>query len=168
MIRYVLAFVEYVGAFVLAFITVLTFASVLLRYLFGLPIPDTFDFSRLLMGTVILWGLASASFHDEHIRFELLAEVSGPKFRSILIFVSTVITLAGVVVLTYVLGERIYESYRSQGTTSGLAVPLWPFHLAAWIGTIFASLLLAARIVRALRRNGYDTRRGTSGRDEIL
>jgi len=157
----ILAFVEYVGSAALAFIAAMTFVSVLMRYVFNAPIPDTFDFSRLLMGTVILWGLATASYRGEHIQFQLIWEMAGPRARRGIDLLATLTTFGAVCVLTVTLGERIYDSYLGKGTTSGLGVPLWPFHLAAWIGACFATVLLAARTTKVVAGRDADKHEST-------
>ena len=63
------------GSFLLAVAT-LTFASVVLRYLFGAQIPDWFDFSKLLQGIAIFWGIACVCYRNEHILVDMVWEQS--------------------------------------------------------------------------------------------
>jgi TRAP-type C4-dicarboxylate transport system permease small subunit len=142
------AWVERVGGVVLGGVAALTFASVILRYVANAPIPDSFDFSRLLIGIVILWGLASASFYGEHIQFDLIWNLTGKGGKRIIDLCATTITLAAIAVMTWMLGVTVYDSYVHHGTTSGLAIVLWPFYFAAWLGAAFATLFLIARILR--------------------
>jgi TRAP-type C4-dicarboxylate transport system permease small subunit len=142
--------VERVGSVVLAVIAMLTFTSVFMRYVFNAPIPDAFDFSRLLMGVVILWGLAAASYYGEHIQFEALWSFASPKWKRIIDLGATLVTLGSVAVLSVMLAVKVHDSYLSHVTTSGLSILLWPFHLFAWIGAVLATLLLVARSVRLI------------------
>src|SRR5512146_1677385 len=59
--------IELTAAGFLAVVTLLTFVSVFLRYLFAWSIPDAYDFSRLLLGILIFWGMAVASYRGDHI-----------------------------------------------------------------------------------------------------
>ena len=52
--------IETTAASFLAVVTLLTFVSVLLRYFFAWAIPDSYDFTRLLLGILIFWGIAVA------------------------------------------------------------------------------------------------------------
>lgn len=141
----IVALVERVGSVVLAVIATLTFVSVFMRYLFNTPIPDAFDFSRLLMGAVILWGLAAASHYGEHIQFEALWSFAGPRWKRVIDLGSTLITTGSIALLSIMLAVKVHDSYLDHVTTSGLSIPLWPFHLFAWIGAVLATLLLIAR-----------------------
>jgi TRAP-type C4-dicarboxylate transport system permease small subunit len=142
--------VERIGGVVLAAAAALTFVSVFMRYLANAPIPDSFDFSRLLISMVILWGIAAASYYGEHIQFELLRSRLGHRGRRLAEVISTLITLATLGVVTVKLAGVVLESIRNGVTTSGLGIVLWPFYLAAWLGIAFAVLLLIARAVELL------------------
>lgn len=150
MILRIVSFVERVGSLVLAVIATLTFVSVFMRYLFNAPIPDAFDFSRLLMGAVILWGLAAASYYGEHIQFEALWSFASPKWKRIIDLGATLVTLGSIALLSVMLAIKVHDSYLDHVTTSGLSIPLWPFHLFAWLGAVLATLLLVTRMVRLI------------------
>ena len=64
--------IEVTAAGFLAVVTLLTFVSVFLRYLFAWSIPDSYDFTRLLLGILIFWGMAVASYRGDHITVDLL------------------------------------------------------------------------------------------------
>ena len=72
--------IEVTAAGFLAVVTLLTFVSVLLRYFFAWAIPDSYDFTRLLLGIVIFWGMAVASYRGDHITVDLLWAAS-PSWR---------------------------------------------------------------------------------------
>lgn len=148
--RRVVFVVERVGSVVLATIATLTFVSVFMRYLFNAPIPDAFDFSRLLMGAVILWGLAAASHYGEHIQFEALWSFAAPRWKRIIDLGATVVTLGSIALLSVMLAFKVRDSYLDHVTTSGLSIPLWPFHLFAWIGAVLATLILITRTLRLI------------------
>jgi TRAP-type C4-dicarboxylate transport system permease small subunit len=76
--------VELTAAVVLAGTTVLTFVSVVSRYLFARPIPDQYDVSRLLLGVLIAWGIATCTVRREHIDVDILWSAMRPFGRRIL------------------------------------------------------------------------------------
>lgn len=148
MLRRIVKFVELFGGIVLAAVATLTFVSVFMRYLANAPIPDSFDFSRLLMSMVILWGIAAASYYGEHIQFELVRARLGPRYRRFADLCSTLIVLAALAVVTVMLAKMVLESIQNGVTTSGLSIVLWPFYVAAWLGVAFSILLLIARAAK--------------------
>src|SRR3972149_8228126 len=64
--------IEVTAAGFLAVVTLLVFVSVFLRYFFAWSIPDSYDFTRLLLGILIFWGMAVASYRGGHISVDLL------------------------------------------------------------------------------------------------
>jgi hypothetical protein len=83
--------IEVTAAGFLAVVTLLTFVSVLLRYFFAWAIPDSYDFTRLLLGIVIFWGIAGLGKADDgyflragnlgcHGRFHLDVRVQGDRY----------------------------------------------------------------------------------------
>ena len=54
--------IEWVAAFFVGIVAADIFISVLLRNLFNVAIPDSYDFGRLLLGILIFWGIAATSY----------------------------------------------------------------------------------------------------------
>src|SRR5690606_9002401 len=73
--------IELTAAIFLAAVTILTFAAVMSRYLFSYGIPDSYDISSLLLGVLIFWGIAVASYRGDHITVDLLWSSVGPRAR---------------------------------------------------------------------------------------
>ena len=95
--------VEGCAAAALMFITALTFTSVFTRYVFVAPIPDAFDISRLMMGIMIAWGIATCGFRDDHIQMDVLWSVLGRGGRRILDLFATSASLLFMALFTWVL-----------------------------------------------------------------
>src|SRR2546430_4864080 len=49
--------IEFLAALFGGIVAADVFVSVLLRYFFGVSIPDSYDFGRLLLGVLIFWGI---------------------------------------------------------------------------------------------------------------
>lgn len=134
----------------LAAIALITFSSVMLRGFFGFAIPDGYDISRLLLAITVFWGLASTSYRNQHIQVDILWEAVGERSkRAIEIFAATV-TLGFVALFTWMLAIKVLSTFRSNEATFDLRLPVWPFHLLAALGILFATVLLVIRLFRLL------------------
>jgi TRAP-type C4-dicarboxylate transport system permease small subunit len=147
--------IERVAGFFLAAITCLTFTSVVSRNVFGLAIPDSFDISRLMLAVTIFWGIASTSYRNQHIQVDVLWQALGPEGRRIIDLTAAAISLAFMALFAWMLlAVKVPDSLRSGEATFDLRLPVWPFHLLAALGILFAALLLGVRIVRLSRTGG--------------
>lgn len=152
--------IERIGGICLATVAALTFVSVLLRYFLNFPIPDDFDFARLINGIVFLWGIAGACYYGAHIQVDLLWTAAGPVGRRALDLLGAVVMLGAIAVLMVMLGIKVEDSYFSAETTFGLGVVVWPFHLAAWLGVVMATVLLVLRLLRLILTGAAPSRAG--------
>ena len=64
--------IEWIAAFFIGLVALDVFVSVLLRYFFGITIPDAYDFGQLLLGILIFWGIAATSYRGTHITVDLI------------------------------------------------------------------------------------------------
>ena len=155
--RWVLRTEKAAGLF-LAAIAFITFMSVVVRALFGIGIPDGFDVSRLMLAVAMFWGIAAASYRNEHIQVDLLWQRGGPGWRRMIDMVATAITLAAMAVFAWMLGVKVDSTMRSGEATFDLRLQIWPFHLVAALGIAFAVVLLVIRLIKLAR--GEDTAHG--------
>jgi TRAP-type transport system small permease protein len=140
------------GSFLLA-IAILTFGSVFLRYVFATQIPDWFDFSKLLQGIAIFWGIACICFRNEHIMVDLLWEKSNDDGKRRIDIAATVVLLIFLLLMAWMLGAKIWQSVQSTQATSDLRIPIGPFHVAAWLGVVAAVITTVMRLVNVWRRS---------------
>ena len=148
--RWVLRTEKMAGLF-LGAIAFVTFTSVLVRALFGIGIPDGFDVSRLMLAVAMFWGIATASYRNEQIQVDILWQIGGARWRRMIDIVATTISLAAMAVFAWMLGVKVLSTHRSSEATFDLRIEIWPFHLLASLGILFAVVLLAIRLVRLLR-----------------
>lgn len=134
-------YIEYIAAILFAVITILLFTSATLRYVINYPIPDAFDFSRLLLGVAILWGLASAAYRDEHIRMDLIWSLLGPRGKYFINAVSGLFILAFLALISWQMLFQVFAIYRSGDVTFETHTPMWPFYAVAWLGSLAAVVL---------------------------
>jgi TRAP-type C4-dicarboxylate transport system permease small subunit len=142
--------IEMTAAGFLAVVTLLTFVSVILRYFFSWSIPDSYDFTRLLLGILIFWGMAVASYRGDHITVDLLWSAAPPAARRAMDVFSALIMLVAMAVFTWMFAEKVLDTRADHVGTFDLRQPVWIYFFIAWIGLAAAVLLLALRTVRLL------------------
>ncbi|WP_341913111.1 TRAP transporter small permease [Ferrovibrio terrae] len=141
---------EMVAGLLLGAIAVLTFTAVMLRWLFNYGLPDTFDFSRLLLGTAMFWGIAVAGYHNRHIQVDGFWEMAPAWGRRLIDIFATLVTLAFMALFAWMLESKVMSVYASNEQTFDLRLPVWPFHAVAALGIVLATLLLLLRLVRLI------------------
>lgn len=146
--------VELIAGLLLGGIALLTFSAVMARWLFNYGIPDAFDFSRLLLGTAMFWGIASAGFRNRHIQVDGLWEMLPRKGKWVIDVIATVITLAFFALFAWMLQTKVVSVYASSEQTFDLRLPVWPFHALAALGILLASILLLLRLIRLIGNRG--------------
>lgn len=142
--------VELIAGLLLGAIALLTFAAVMLRWLFNYGLPDAFDFSRLLLGTAMFWGIALAGFHNRHIQVDGFWELAPAWGRRLIDIFATTVTLAFMALFAWMLESKVTSVFLSNEQTFDLRLPVWPFHAVAALGIALASLLLLLRLIRLL------------------
>ena len=114
------------------------FVSILLRYFFGISIPDSYDFGRLLLGMLIFWGIGATSYRGTHITVDLLWANVGPKYQRAIDIFATLVLLFVVAVQTFTLYDKVWTTRADNVLTFDLRLPTWPFFLLAWLGDVSA------------------------------
>ncbi len=150
MVQKTITGIETLAGLFLAFVAALTFASVILRYLFSFPVPDSFDIGRLMIGVVVFWGIAVAGYRDEHIRMDVLWTLVGPRGQRLIDIFATACSLLAMAVFARMLVRKIVVTYETTSQTFDLRLDIWPFYALAWIGIVAATILLALRLWRLL------------------
>ncbi len=139
---------ERAAASLLAVVTVLTFASVALRYLFRWSIPDAYDLGRNLLGILIFWGIAVGGWRGSHITVDLVWGTMSARWRRLVDLFATSLATLCMAVFTWMMGGKVLATRASAETTYDLHIPVWPFQLVAWAGLVAAVLLLLIRLAR--------------------
>ncbi len=147
----IIAVAERFAAALLALVTVLTFVSVALRYVFHWSIPDSYDDARLLLGILIFWGIAVTGFRAEHITVDLLYNALPTLVRRGLDVLATLFTLGCMAAFAWAMGLKVLDVRASGEATFDTHTPIWPFYLVAWAGVAGSVLLLLIRLARQLR-----------------
>jgi TRAP-type C4-dicarboxylate transport system permease small subunit len=139
---------EVVAAMFLAAITAITFVSVALRYVFAWSIPDAYDLSRNLLGIVIFWGIAAASWRGEHITVDLVWGIAPAGAKRAMDVFAGLLSLACLAVFAWMFTDKVISTFADNVRTYDLRLPVWVFYGIAWAGVAAAALLLAIRAWR--------------------
>jgi len=142
--------IEVAAASFLAVVTLLTFVSVLLRYFFAWSIPDAYDFTRLLLGILIFWGIAVAGYRGDHITVDLLWSASPAWAQRAMDVFAAVVTLIAMIALTWMFAVKVMGTRADNVGTFDLRQPVWIYYLVAWIGLASSVVLLVARTIRLI------------------
>lgn len=142
--RLISAIEKIAGLFLLAVAT-LTFVMVILRKFFDTGIPDWFDFSRLLQGMAIFWGIACTCYRGGHINVDLLWDLSGTANRRRIDAVAYVCTIVFIVAFAALAMQAAIEMRGKNLLTSDLRIPQWGFYLVAALGIVASAAATVAR-----------------------
>jgi TRAP-type transport system small permease protein len=138
--------IEKIGGLFLLAVALLTFVMVILRKFFDTGIPDWFDFSRLLQGIAIMWGIAAACYRGGHILVDLVWDFSSPKAkRRIDLFADICMIIAMTVFAVFALQAAI-EMRGKNLLTSDLRLPQWGFYLTGALGVAAAAFMTFVRL----------------------
>jgi TRAP-type C4-dicarboxylate transport system permease small subunit len=140
--------IEWVAAFFVGIVAANIFIAVVLRNVFSVAIPDSYDFGRLLLGILIFWGIAATSYRGGHITVDLVWANVGPRYRRLIDVFATLVLLFIVTVQTYTLFDKVRGTYSDHVLTFDLRLPTWPFFAVAWAGDVSAVILIAIRTYR--------------------
>lgn len=139
------------GLFLLA-VALLTFVMVILRKFFDTGIPDWFDFSRLLQGIALMWGIACVCYRGAHILVDLVWDFSSDRNRFRIDVFATLVLMAFLVALGAMATQAAIEMRGKNLLTSDLRVPQWGFYLVGAIGAWAALFATSVRLRAMLKR----------------
>jgi TRAP-type C4-dicarboxylate transport system permease small subunit len=142
--------IEMIAAIFVGVVAADVFISIMLRYFFGIQIPDAYDFGQLLLGILIFWGIAATSYRGTHITVDLLYANVGPKAQRAMDVFATLVLLFVVSVQTWTLYDKVASTRLDNVQTFDLRLPVWPFFAVAWIGDVAAVILIAVRTYRLI------------------
>jgi len=142
----VIRWVELVAGAALGLVTVLIVLSSLGRYGFAMPVPDSFDLSRLILGVAIMWGFASLGYRGAHIKVDILAQAMPRKGLRVMNSIAWSVLLIFTALLVWKIFGRVVNAHAGGDATMDLRLPHWPFFAAIWTGLVAALLTTAWRL----------------------
>jgi TRAP-type C4-dicarboxylate transport system permease small subunit len=142
--------IEMIAAIFVGVVAADVFISIMLRYFFGISIPDSYDFGRLLLGILIFWGIGATSYRGTHITVDLLWANVGPAWQRAIDVFATLVLLFVVIVHTWTLYDKVVATRADNILTFDLRFPAWPFFAIAWVGDAAAVILISVRAYRLI------------------
>jgi TRAP-type C4-dicarboxylate transport system permease small subunit len=144
--------IEWCAATFVGIVAANIFIAVVLRKFFSTSIPDSYDIGKMLLGTLIFWGIAATSYRGSHITVDLVWGWASPRYKRLIDIFATLVLLFVVTVQTWTLFDKVWLTYRDHVLTYDLNIPTWPFFAVAWLGDVSAVLLIAIRTWRLIFR----------------
>lgn len=140
---------ERVAAVFLLLISLLTAGNVIMRNVFDQTLLDWFDFSRLLLGIAMFWGIAVATYRAGHICVDVIWEVLNEKNRQRMDVAASILTFAFLAPLAWMAWVKVFAT--GAQATSDLRLPLIWFFAVAAAGAVMAAILAGIRVIEVLR-----------------
>ena len=140
--------IEWCAATFVGIVALNIFLAVVLRKFFSTSIPDSYDIGKMLLGTLIFWGIAATSYRGGHITVDLVWAATSPKYKRWIDVFATLVLLFVVTAQTITLFDKVRATYVDHVLTYDMNIPTWPFFAVAWLGDVSAVLLIAIRTYR--------------------
>ena len=156
MLDKLIAAIEKIAGLFLLAVATLTFVMVILRKFFDTGIPDWYDFSRLLQGMAIFWGIACACYRGGHILVDLVWDLSSPANKRRIDVTAGVLLFVFVAAFAVMAINAATEMRTNNLLTSDLRLPQWGFYLTASVGIAAAALATLARLRAVIRGQSLD------------
>jgi TRAP-type C4-dicarboxylate transport system permease small subunit len=142
--------IEWCAATFVGIVAANIFLAVVLRKFFSTSIPDSYDIGKMLLGTLIFWGIAATSYRGSHITVDLLWSGASTQHKRWIDIFATLVLLFVVTVQTITLFDKVRATYADHVLTYDMNIPTWPFFAVAWLGDVSAVLLIAIRTWRLI------------------
>jgi len=140
--------IEWCAATFVGIVAANVFLAVFLRKFFAWQIPDSYDVGKMLLGTLIFWGIAATSYRGSHITVDLVWNAAPPRAKRAIDVFATAVLLFVVTVQTIMLFDKVRATWVDHVLTYDLNIPTWPFYAVAWLGDVSAVVLIAIRTYR--------------------
>jgi TRAP-type C4-dicarboxylate transport system permease small subunit len=143
--------IERLGGLFLLAVAALTFVMVILRKFFDTAIPDWYDFSRLLQGIAIFWGIAAACYRGGHILVDLVWDFSSARGKRWIDLFADVTMLVAMATFAALALQAAIEMRGKNLLTSDLRIAQWGFYFIAAVGVAAAAFMTVVRLRNLLR-----------------
>lgn len=149
-LRQLFRLVDFGAALFLVVITILTFTAVVMRYVFSLAFPGSFDVARLLLGVAIFWGIAVAAYRKSHISVDLVWQALPRPLQRVVDVLADAVFAGFASLMAWTMLQQVLRVRSTGQTTFELSIPLWPFYATAWAGLVLCCVLMWLRVVAGI------------------
>lgn len=142
--RFIAAVERTAGAF-LGLVAAITFAEALLRYTAAAHIPDGFILGQTLQGIAICWGIATATYADQHITVDVLHAALSARWQRVIDIAAHSVSLLFFAAFGFMINFKVYDILKAGERSIDLNLPIWMGYLLAALGILVTLILAAAR-----------------------
>jgi TRAP-type C4-dicarboxylate transport system permease small subunit len=116
-------------------IMLLTVVDVLMRFLFNLPFPATWEMSEVIMPYIVVFGFAYTLTIKSHVRVTLVVDRLSVKMRAILLRFTNLISLGVCLLFAYFSWIKFWKSFLiNEEILAAIRIPWWIGKFALPIG----------------------------------
>jgi TRAP-type C4-dicarboxylate transport system permease small subunit len=130
------------GMMMLGAMMFLTAADVMLRYIFNNPVPGAYEMIEYMMAIVVPFGIAYCAYRRGHVTVDFLVARFPKKLRGIIGMITSFLTFALFVLITWQNLLYIKDQYDSRLTSAVLLIPVYPFIAVVTVATAVFCLIL--------------------------
>lgn len=136
----------------LALILVLTFADVLMRYLFAKPIPGSSEIIQFAMAMTIFAALPVVTRQRGHITVSMANGLFNGPMRLVKVLTCDAISLLALALIAWRLGVQASEYVESKAASVVLGLEMAPLTYAMCAFAVLTCIVVLLQIVSTVRR----------------
>lgn len=147
-----------VSAILLSFMMIVTTVDVVLRYVFGSPLPGIFSLCQMVMVGVVYFAVAFVQQQKGHVRVDVVIDRLAGNPRAVMEIATLLVALAAFGMMFWKTGQYAWRSWVTQDFEMGLVeYPFWPARTAIFLGVG----ILCLRLVTDIRHYHAQLREGS-------
>lgn len=139
-------------AAILFLLMLVTFADVMGRYLFSLPLPGAFELTQILMAVLIFSGLPLVCAHEVNIRVDIVHGQLSERSRRMLDVFNHLAGTAALAALAWRLWVKAGATLAAGDLSMYLGLPMYPVCYLMFALTALAAWFTAMHLVESTRR----------------
>lgn len=142
--------VHKVGLAILMMLMLLTVGDVAGRYLFGRPIPGTFELTQFMLALIVFCSIGFTQVCKAHISIDVMVSRFSPRARAIIDSVTCLLSLGLFSVVTWQSAVHAVRTWRAGEVAGVLPLPIYPFVFAVALGSLLFCLVLAVNLLTSM------------------
>ena len=135
----------------LALILLLTFADVLMRYLFAIPVRGSSEMIQFAMALTIFAAVPVVTRQREHIVVGIISDLVRGRVRMVKLLFCDGLSLLALGLMTWRLGIQAFEYIESKSATIVLRLEMAPLAFVMCAFSLATCVVVALQMVQTLR-----------------
>lgn len=135
----------------LAVLLVATFAGVVMRYVFAMPVLGGNEIIQLASVALVMLAMPLAGQRGDHVRVDVLDGFIGAPGRFAGDLVSRALAIYLLCLLAWRSWSRSLDAAEFGDATNMLSIPFWPFYALLALGTALYAIVLVLQLVDIVR-----------------